>query len=180
MGRGIVWAALLVVLVATDGITAVSAEGEPNDTPGQATALGDPLNGTLVQGFVAPDGDVDVWSFQAQVGDRVSVATMTSWSPSDTDSEIAVLASDGVTILEADANDGTHGSMSSVIAGLTLPATGTYFVRVQALSASAQIRPYDLNVESDRGSGEDTPWTRRDGNDASDAGGVAWAAPSSP
>ncbi|HEV7734573.1 MAG TPA: hypothetical protein VGR62_20535 [Candidatus Binatia bacterium] len=94
------WVALLVVLCGTPGMATESSEVEPNDAAGQATALGDPTTGLLVEGNVFPADDVGYWSFTAQADDRVSVAAITASSAGNSDSQIEVLAANGITVLE--------------------------------------------------------------------------------
>ncbi|NUP13594.1 MAG: hypothetical protein HOW73_46760, partial [Polyangiaceae bacterium] len=119
------------------------AEAEPNATAANATPIG---NDVVVRGYVAPNGDADFYSFTAQAGDRVYAATMTSWAVSSAgDSVLDLIASDGTTIIETDDNDGVLSTTSSSIAGATIPAAGTYYVRVRHSSAATQMRPYDLH-----------------------------------
>ncbi len=121
-------------------------ESEPNDTPAQANALGTvPLVAT---GTIYPIGDSDYYAFQASAGDRLFAATQTSFSASaSTDSVLELYFADGVTLVEADDNDGTFGSLSSSIAGANLPATGTYYLRVLHTSPTGQLRPYYLYLD---------------------------------
>ncbi len=139
-------------------------ETEPNDTPATANALGG--NSAVVRGNAFPAGDIDFFSFTAQAGDRVYAATMTSFSPGGTDSTLDIYDVDGTTILETDVNDGSFGASSSSIAGLTLPATGTYYVRVRSTSATATIRPYDLYFQLQSGS----PVAETEPNNTTDGG----------
>ena len=126
------------------------AEVEPNGTFGQATPLGS--SNVAGYGTVFPNGDLDFWSFSAVAGDKAYVATMTGASASgSTDSEMDVLDVDGVTVLEFDGDNGVFGSLASTVAGVTLPATGTYFVRVRHFSATGQLRPYRLHLQLRRG-----------------------------
>src|SRR5690606_26120212 len=108
----------------------------------------------------------DFFSFTANAGDRIYAATMTSFSANaSTDSQLDVLDADGVTSLEFDDDDGTFGSLSSTIAGRTLPASGTYYLRVKHFSATGQLRPYTLFYRVQSGAptpeseGNDTPAT---------------------
>ena len=65
-----------------------------------------------------------------------------------------LLAADGTTVIENDDDDGTGNGgdgtietgLASIIAGRTLTAGGTYFIRVQAFSATGIINPYRLFV----------------------------------
>ena len=120
-------------------------ETEPNNSAETATAL----TGSAVKitGNIFPDGDVDYYSFTAQAGDRVYAAMMTSASASGSvDSQLALLASDGSTVLESDSDNGSFGATSSSIAGATIPVSGTYYLRVSHASPTCQLRPYDLWV----------------------------------
>lgn len=97
---------------------AVQNEAEPNGT----TATANPVtltNGVAkVQGNVYPNADEDFYSFTGQAGNRVFVATVTSFSSNNnTDSVIELIDTDGTTVLETDDNDGTFGASASVIAG---------------------------------------------------------------
>lgn len=143
------------VLRAADGAALVPlgqgfvTEIEPNGTSAQAT----PLGGADVTawGVIFPNGDNDVWSFAASAGDRVYAATMTSFSASSGDTVLEILDVDGTTILETDNDDGSLAGTSSSIAGRTLPASGTYFVRVRGNTATTQVRPYHLHVRVQSG-----------------------------
>ncbi len=124
---------------------ALVVEREDNDVAGQATALG----GTNVVGWgnIYPSGDVDFFSFQANAGDRVYAATMTSGSSAvNFDTILDLIGSNGATVLETDDNDGSLGASSSSIAGRTIPSSGTYYLRVTALGGIPQVRPYFLHV----------------------------------
>src|SRR5262245_52216371 len=129
-------------LAASQGLV---PEREPNDTVAAATPLGGA--DVVAIGAITPFADVDYWSFQASAGDRVYAATMTTWSGFgvSTDSVLDVIASDGVTILETDDNDGNFNAQSSSIAGCPIPTTGTYWVRVRANNLGPQISPYHLH-----------------------------------
>lgn len=131
-------------------------ETEPNNAPGTATGLAGPL--ARITGNIFPNGDVDYYSFTAHAGDRVYAATMTSASANwSVDSVLVLLASDGSTTLELDSDDGVFGGSSSSIAGATIPASGTYYLRVSHNNPNIQLRPYDLWVRVQ--SGAPTPET---------------------
>ena len=66
-------------------------------------------------------------------------------------SPFELLGTDGTTVLEADLNDGSFNASSSSIAGATLPATGTFFLRVRHNTATGTIRPYHLHVRVQSG-----------------------------
>ena len=144
--------------------TTLATEVEPNGTFGTAT----PIAGASarIRGNVFPNADVDFYSFSGTTGDRIFAAVMTSSSSNNsTDSLLDLIAPDGTTIIETDDNDGSFGASSSTIAGRTLTATGTHFLRVRHFSAATQLRPYDLHFRSQSGSpvaeveANDTPGT---------------------
>lgn len=117
-------------------------ESEPNDTAATADALNN--NPVKVTGYVYPGADVDYFAFTVPAPCRAYCATMIANSASAADTILTLLAPDGVTVLEADDNDGSFNSSASSIAGVQLPGAGTYFVRVTGSSPVSQIRPYDL------------------------------------
>lgn len=99
-----------------------------------------------ITGNLYPNGDIDYYSFQANAGDRIFAATMTSFSAGNsTDSQLTLIASDGTTTIEFDDDNGTFAALSSTIAGATIPTTGTYFLRVNDFTAgTTSERPYEL------------------------------------
>lgn len=125
----------------------VDGEVEPNADAGSATPLTvDPVTGgALIQGNIFAGGDVDVYSFTAQAGDRIFAATQTAQSANgSTDSELELLDIDGLTPLEVDGDNGTFGALSSSLAGVAIPANGTYYLRTQHFNATGQLRHYRL------------------------------------
>ncbi|MCX7562549.1 choice-of-anchor D domain-containing protein [Xanthomonadaceae bacterium XH05] len=125
-------------------------EVEPNGTSATAT----PLDGRqgVIRADVWPAADVDVYAIQANAGDRIYAATMTSFTSSgNVDTQLRVLASDGTTVIELDEDDGSMAAQSSSIAGATLPATGTYYLQVNAFSTTTTIRPYELHYRLQSG-----------------------------
>jgi subtilisin-like proprotein convertase family protein len=141
-------------------------EVEPNGTAATANAISG--SGAIVRGDTFPGGDIDFFSFTAQAGDRVYAATMTAFSAGGTDSTLDIIATDGATILETDVSDGSLAASSSSIAGTTLPASGTYYIRVRSTTAtaSATMRPYDLYFQLRSGS----PTAETEPNNAADGG----------
>jgi subtilisin-like proprotein convertase family protein len=127
-----------------DGM-ALANETEPNDTTATANALA----GTevVLLGTINPAADVDYYSFTANAGDHVSVATMTSWSNGgSTDTIVSIIASDGTTVLESDDDSGSFSGTSSAISGTVIPAAGTYYISVDGISTTNTITPYHLHV----------------------------------
>lgn len=86
-------------------------EVEPNGTAATATPFA--ASGRM-RGMILPNGDVDLYSFAASAGERVYAATMTSASASNNvDSTLALLGSDGTTVIESDLSDGSFGATAS-------------------------------------------------------------------
>ncbi|MEZ5443910.1 MAG: proprotein convertase P-domain-containing protein [Lysobacterales bacterium] len=125
-------------------------EMEPNGTFGTANPLTIAANGSaFIEGTIKPNGDQDFYSFTAQAGDLIYAAVTTASSANaSSDSQLRILDTDGVTELEFDDDNGAFGSLSSSIAGLAIPASGTYFVRVNHFSATTQLLPYRLYLRT--------------------------------
>jgi hypothetical protein len=136
---------------------ATGSETEPNDTSGTATAL--TFTPTAIStGAINPGGDIDFYTFTALAGSRVWVETDTGGvqnaGATSRDTVMDLLAADGTTVIENDDDDGTGNGgdgtietgLASLIAGRTLTAGGTYFIRVQAFSATGIVNPYRLFV----------------------------------
>jgi len=126
---------------------ALGGEIEPNGFYTQATAIS---SGSAIRANIYPEKDVDYYAFHALAGDRVYAAAMTSFSASSTDSVLRLIASDGVTVIESDDNDGSFSSVSSVIAGAAIPSSGQYYLLISTTVAS-QIRPYELYLKVQSG-----------------------------
>jgi hypothetical protein len=132
-------------------------EVEPNGTFETATPFRF-ISRAGVGGGAITSADVDFWSFTAPAGARVWISADTGGTQvagaTSRDTVIDLLAADGITVIENDDDDGTgnggDGSietgLASGIAGRTLTAGGTYYVRVQAFSPTAIINPYRLLV----------------------------------
>ena len=129
------------------------SEVEPNGTSATATPL--PLNANnyvQMQGNIFPAAEVDFYSFTGQAGDRVYAAVMTSFNGgTNSDSQLTLFASDGTTQVEFDDDDGSFAGTSSSIAGATLPAAGTYYLKVNQFNANNFLFPYYLHVRLQRG-----------------------------
>jgi len=125
------------------------AEVEPNGAAPLATPL---ANDSVSIGNIFPVADLDYWSFVGAAGDRVYAAVETSGDASASqNSELRLIASDGVTVLETDLDDGSLGALSSTIAGAVLPAAGTFYLQVKNNSAASTIRPYHLHFRLQSG-----------------------------
>ncbi len=107
-------------------------ETEPNGTPATAnTIAGD---SAVVEGNIFPNADVDYYAFTAQAGDKLYAAVMSSFSASgNNDSQLRLFNTDGTTLIEFDEDDGSLGTLSSTLAGATLPVAGTYYLEVRII-----------------------------------------------
>jgi subtilisin-like proprotein convertase family protein len=131
---------------------AVDPEVEPNDTVATAQALpATPVkvHGDLFRTPASAGTDVDYYAVTGAAGDRLYAATMTGFSAGSPDTVLDVIDTDGTTVLETDDEDGAIAADASNVAGVVLPAAGTYYVRVRQYSEgslTATVRPYDLYV----------------------------------
>jgi subtilisin-like proprotein convertase family protein len=132
-------------------------ETEPNDAATSATALGSPR--IKVTADIYPGDDIDFYSFFANEGDRVFAATMTAASAAGGNTVLDLIGANGAAVIETDDDDGTFGTTASSIAGARIPAAGVYYLRVRGVSATTQIRPYDLylNLHSGASVAESEP-----------------------
>ena len=108
--------------------------------------------------MISPGGDEDLYAFVAAPGSRLWAFVDTGGDPgagsTSGDSVLTLLASDGVSVIEEDNDDGSgngadstldfDGDLASAIAGRTLLAGGTYYLRIKADSTNAIIEPYRL------------------------------------
>lgn len=136
---------------------ATGSETEPNDTSGTATALTFTPT-AITTAAINPGGDIDFYTFTAPAGSRVWLETDTGGvqnaGATSRDTVVDLLAADGTTVIENDDDDGTGNGgdgtietgLASIIAGRTLTTGGTYFIRVQAFSATGIVNPYRLFV----------------------------------
>jgi subtilisin-like proprotein convertase family protein len=122
-------------------------EQEPNDAPATATPV---TSGERIRGSVSPAGDIDVYRFSANAGDRVFTATMADTFGNFGETQLSLVAPDGESVIETDYGDGTFSSSS--IAGATIPASGTYYLKVTDPSPGGEVVPYDLYLQLRSGS----------------------------
>lgn len=122
-------------------------EQEPNDTPATATPI---TSGERIRGSVSPAGDVDVYSFSANAGDRVFTATVTNALGNFGETQLTLVAPDGKSVIETDNGDGAFSASS--IAGATIPISGTYYLKVTDPSLGGEVVPYDLYLQLRSGS----------------------------
>jgi len=125
-------------------------EVEPNNSAAQAESI-DPVAGAIkVRGEIQPLLDTDWFAFNALAGDRVYAGTVTHNSGGSTDTFLAVIASDGTTILEEDDNDGGFSTSASTVANVNIPTDGVYYLRVRS-SATGRVAPCALYAHVRRG-----------------------------
>ncbi|HKE01974.1 MAG TPA: PPC domain-containing protein, partial [Planctomycetota bacterium] len=111
------------------------AQDEPNSIPGvSVVATGLPING-----FINAPGDVDYFTFPAYAGETFGIGT---GGFTDTDTIITLFDRFGNQILEDD--DGGPGLLSFF--QWTIPAAGTYHVRVKLFDGAATDLPYQLFI----------------------------------
>lgn len=144
-----------------------TTEVEPNNTSGTANPLGLNANGCRVATGSITAADVDFWSFAAPAGSRVWAYVDTGggqsapFPPNDRDSKLDLISTDGTTVIETDDDDGsgnggdsvTESGFASDIAGRTLAAAGTYFLKVYGFGPASVINPYRLFVIVTTGAG---------------------------
>src|SRR4030095_4892059 len=88
-------------------------ETEPNGSAATATPIALVGGKALVQENLFPNGDIDYYSFTGNAGDRVYAAVTTSLSAgSSTDSQVTLYATDGVTPIEFDDDNGSFAGLS--------------------------------------------------------------------
>lgn len=129
------------------GSQGLVGEVEPNGATATATVLVG--NDGVARANVKPATETDYFRFTAPAGARVYAATMTAGTASASgDTNLDVVAPDGMTILETDADNGSFSGGASSIGGAVLPVAGDYFLRV---SSPSQVRPYDLHYHLQTG-----------------------------
>src|SRR5687768_8218593 len=100
------------------------SESEPNNTSATAdvlTGTDGKLKASLFSGVSVPADTVpDLYSFTTTVAGSKIYAAVINDTASQQDSILAVIASDGTTVLELDDQDGSFGGSSSSIAGTVL------------------------------------------------------------
>jgi hypothetical protein len=129
-------------------------EVEPNNTPATATPLNLVSGCQAASGAISPVGDVDYYSFTAPPGSKMWALVDTGPSTTGHDSVLTLFGPDGTTVIEIDDDDGIGNNcgptilsrQASAIAGRTLTAGGTYFLRVEAFGGASTISAYKLFV----------------------------------
>ncbi len=133
-----VWGWLAAARPAVSAVVPVP-ESEPNNTPATADPLALAGGCQVASGSISPAGDLDYFSFTAPPGSKLWARVDTSASSTDQDSVLTLFAANGTTVIEEDDDDGiSNGCDTTVesrfvssIAGRTLTAGGTYYLRVR-------------------------------------------------
>jgi len=146
-------AALGVMLGASVALAQAVPEVEPNDNPATANPIVGPgAPAGLRSGAISPIGDVDVFSVAARKGDFLFVYA--NGDPeadgTGTDLRLTLLGPDGTTVLLI--ADDSHptidpGPFPTESFLVTIPATGTYFIRVAHASPATGTGTYTLRAE---------------------------------
>lgn len=131
--------------------TCLSDTAEPNDDPASASVL--PMPAGLVTGTICPAGDADYFIFDAQAGDRLlaDLDARTLDPASRLDSVLELLDSDGRSLVALSDDEVRLSALDSIL-NLTLPRSGTYYLRVTSWYPGE--------------GGDDYPYTLRFGVDA--------------
>ena len=134
-------------------------ETEPNNTPATASPLVLAGGCQAASGAISPGNDLDYYSFTAAPGTKLWALVDTGPSTTGRDSILTLFGPDGTTVLETDDDDAPGNDcdatiesfQASAIAGRTLTAGGTYFLRVASFNAVA-MNAYKLFVVVTSGS----------------------------
>lgn len=143
------------VLIIDDAFAYEISEVEPNDTPAQGSPLSTPLNG----GQLVGPADVDWWAVPGLAGDRVYAWVNNGGSANSTlDTDLALYAADGTTLIEFDHEDGDgadapiedlrfiYSTTAPVIAGARLTSDATHYLAVTDTSATGTVHRYRFHV----------------------------------
>jgi len=104
-------------------------EKEPNDDADNANLLV-----SNIKGIISTNGDVDYFKFESEAGSRVSIWVNAQNLGSTLDAIISI--SDGKTVLAWNDDDEDHDTTDPAIWHLTLPYTGTYYIKVESYDGS--------------------------------------------
>ncbi len=142
--------ALIIDAAAAYGLTEV----EPNNSAGSATPLGTP-NGGQLSGAT----DADWWAVSGLTGDRVYAWVNNGGTSNSTlDTDLALLAADGSTLIEFDDEDADgadapiedlryiYSTSAGVLAGTRLTSDGTHYLRVTDTTATGTVHRYRLHT----------------------------------
>ncbi len=127
-----------------------SSCGEAARNDRLATATQVSLGQTVTGQFICPRGDVDFYKFSGSAGQKAAFRVIAGANGSNLDPYIYLLDSSGGLIAENDDID--SGVVRDSALGLTLPYTGTYYLKVKAWNHPAAGGPdyfYTLRLESD-------------------------------
>ncbi len=126
---------------------------ETNDSPGQATSIG--YGTTLTDPDICPAGDEDYYAFSGNAGDPIVVDIDASAIGSSLDPVLHLYDTDGITELAV--NDDYDGLDSYL--EYTLPANGTYYLKVRDWGTPHGGPDYFYNISLDIGTVTQAKWT---------------------
>lgn len=135
-------------------------EYEPNDDAANARPISPNIDWVTAE--ISPTGDVDYYLFEAKQNQRVWAYVRTDQSTTSTNSELKLLNSNETVTVESDDDDGGQDGDSSSIAGVRIPADGTYLLRVNEKDNNSTISTYYLYVYLS----DQTPTTENETNDS--------------
>lgn len=152
------------IAITDTAITCTTSPGEPNNDPASATVLVSPAG--TVNATICPDRDYDYYVFTAQAGDRLlaDIDARTLDPISSLDSVLELLDSDGRSLVALSDDEVRLTKLDSLL-NLTLPRTGTYYLRVRSYYPGE--------------GGDAFPYTLRYGWDA-EVPQVKWVSPLAP
>jgi subtilisin-like proprotein convertase family protein/N-acetylneuraminic acid mutarotase len=132
--------------LAPDGMTSMT-EIEPNNAITTANIILPGESGLVISAAITPTGDIDVFGFYATAGQHLYAATMTAAQrvPGSGNSALYLVRSDD-TLVEEDQDDGSFSPPASSLAGVPIPATGMYYLRVRMPNDTEPVDPYQLYV----------------------------------
>lgn len=137
----------------------------PNNSPATATPIAFGTGAVVVDQaapgvplMMSPEHDEDWFRFTAPAGSvlwaLVDTGGTAAPGANSRDSQLALFAADGATLIEEDDDDGNgngadsilelEGELASGIAGCVLTNSGTYYLRVRAYETNQVIAPYQL------------------------------------
>ncbi|MEW6718514.1 MAG: pre-peptidase C-terminal domain-containing protein, partial [Chloroflexota bacterium] len=121
---------------------------EFNDTPAQATLM---TYGTTLTADICPNGDMDVYSFVGQAGDRIVVDIDAQVIASPLDAIVMLYDSDGTSLL-AEHDDEVEGVWQDPHLSFVLTHDGTYYLKLKSWdhpTSGGETYSYTLTLLND-------------------------------
>jgi subtilisin-like proprotein convertase family protein len=134
----------LIILLLSLSSCVIQEEIEPNDSFETATPLSLIFLSPLTKGSVFPKTDLaDFYSLNGTIGDLLYIAVMPAFSAGKSKVTASIYREDKTTLLETDTNDLNSNNLSVSISGLELPATETYYLKIEG----SDVRPYYIHAD---------------------------------